>query len=89
MKTKFIIERRFEVHKKEYCLNVGDYYNDPKNLVAPYIWVSDVYTASKNIWKRKYRHPFMMRKLLNKSQDPIIKQIIQDFDKHQPIPQPK
>jgi len=89
MKPQIKLEGEFETHKLDYCLNVSEYYcNKQPSDYMQYIWVTDAYNANKNTWIRKYRYSFT-RKTLNKTNDPIIKQIIQDFDKHQPIPQPK
>jgi len=89
MKPQIKIEGEFETHKLDYCINVFEYYcNQLPSDYMQYIWVTDAYKANKNTWIRKYRYSFT-RKTLNKTNDPIIKQIMQDFDKQQPIPQPK
>ena len=89
MKPQIKLEGEFEAHKLDYCMNVSEYYcNTTIKDHMQYIWVTDLYNASKNKWTRKYRYSFL-RKLLNKTNDPIIKQIMQDFDEQYPIPQPK
>jgi hypothetical protein len=86
MKPQIKIEGEFEIHKLDYCINASEYY--PKDHLNPYIWVTDSYNASKNTWRRIFKRSYS-RKTLNKSNDPIIIQVMLDFNNTQPLPQPK
>jgi hypothetical protein len=86
MKPQIKIEGEFEIHKIDYVINASEYYD--KNHTNPYIWVTDSYNASKNTWRRIFKRSYS-RKSLNKSKDPIIIQVMMEFNQQQPTPQPK
>jgi hypothetical protein len=79
-----VVEHIYETHKVEYVLNVKRYYPKRPAHFRDYIYVADTFSPNSKKWRRSFKH-YGTRKNLNNSPDPIIQQIISDFNADHPI----